>query len=323
MRQPVFFHHALQRLVKKHPQAVFLEAGSNSTITVMASNALSQSSSSASSPDALHFQSVAITNTKKGIDGLTDATVSLWKQGLRVAFWAHHHLQTKDYAQLLLPPYQFEKSRHWLENKSPSEEILKAAQELIAKAGGGGGGAHGPRQQEMDMWTFLGFQEPTTATKTGKTKKKLARFRINTASDKYQRLFSGHVIALTAPICPATLQIDMAVEALFSLNPDWRPNGFSPVVHDMLTHSPMCADSTRVYYLDLEPLNSDETDWYFTIRSVDASSDEKHAEGRIQMCASSDPAVLREFGRYERLVSLGGDDGVEAILGLEKRVPCF
>ena len=336
MRQPVFFNHAIQRLVKKHPQAIFLEAGSNSTITVMAARALAQAAPMTS--DALHFQSVSITNTKKGIDGLTDATVALWKQGLRVSFWAHHRVQTGDYAQLLLPPYQFEKSRHWLELKSPTEEIIKAAQNMIATGSNGlllAGGAARPGRQEQDdpktlgLWTFIGFQDHPANKSSSSTRKKtkLARFRINTTSDKYQRLFATHVIAQTAPICPATLEIDMAIETLFSLNPDWRSNGFSPMVRDMLSHSPICADSTRVYYIDLEPLNKAETEWHFTIHSVGASAatTEKHAEGRIHMCSPSDPAFLQEFGRFERVVShtqcqavlqLGpSDEGVEALQG--------
>ena len=326
MRQPVFFNHAVQRLAKKHPQAIFLEAGSNSTITVMASRALAQTAPTHS--DALHFQSMSITNTKKGIDRLTDATVDLWKQGLRVSFWAHHRVQTGEYAQLLLPPYQFEKSRHWLELKSPIEQAIKVAQNVI-----GSNGlllAAGPTQPEqvdpktLDLWTFIGFQEH----KSGGTKKKtkLARFRINTASDKYQRLFATHVIAKTAPIAPATLEIDIAIETIFSLNPEWRPNGFSPVVRDMLSHSPICADSTRDYYIDVEPLNKAETEWYWTIHSVGASpADDKHAEGRINMCSPSDPAALQEFGRWERVVThaqcqavlaLGpNDEGVEALQG--------
>ncbi|MCJ1379061.1 hypothetical protein MMC17_002161 [Xylographa soralifera] len=335
MRQPVFFNHAIQRLVEKHSQAVFLEAGSNSTITVMAARALAQAASTTS--DAHHFQSVSITNTKKGIDGLTDATVALWKQGLRVSFWAHHPVQTDDYAQLLLPSYQFEKSRHWLELKSPTEEIVRVAQNMIATGSHGlqlAGGAARPGQQEQDdpktlgLWTFIGFQDHL-ANKGSSTKKKskLARFRINTTSDKYQRLFATHVIALTAPICPATLEIDMAIETVFSLNPDWKSNNFSPLVRDMLSHSPICADSTRVYYIDLEPLNKAETEWHFTIHSVGATAatTEKHAEGRIQMCSPSDPAFLQEFGRYERVVShaqcrailaLGpSDEGVEALQG--------
>ncbi|OQE40936.1 hypothetical protein PENCOP_c005G05090 [Penicillium coprophilum] len=309
MRQPVFFNHAVQRLAEKHPEAIFLEAGSNSTITVMASRALSNPQSTQ------HFQSISITNTNKGIDRLTDATVDLWKQGLRVSFWAHHRLQKDEYAQLLLPPYQFEKSRHWLELQSPIEQALKIAQiQDLSKT-----------QQEhvdpksLDMWTFLGFQEH-------KKKAKLARFCINTSSDKYQRLFATHFIAKTAPIAPATLEIDMAIETLFSLNPEWKRSGFSPIIRDMLSHSPMCADSTREYLLDLQALNAAETEWQWTIHSTgDSSANDKHAEGRIAMYSSSDPAALQEFGRWERVVTyaqcqavlaLGPhDEGVEALQG--------
>jgi acyl transferase domain-containing protein len=131
MREPVFFNHAIQRLAKQHPQAIFLEAGSDSTITVMAARALAQRSPTPSS-DAHHFQAVSI-STDAGFDGLTDATVALWQQGLRVSFWSHHALQTLEYAQLLLPPYQFDKSsRHWLPMKSPLEVINKAAKALMA-----------------------------------------------------------------------------------------------------------------------------------------------------------------------------------------------
>lgn len=334
MREPVFFNHAVQRLFKKHPQAIFLEAASNSTITTMAARALSQAATTLTPTfEALHFQSLSITNTDKGFDGLTDATISLWKQGLRVSFWPHHPLQAREYEQLLLPPYQFEKSRHWLELKSPTELITKTAQEMIAANGYGLTPAEGATKHDQDdpktlgIWTFVGYQDQKSP------KKRLARFRINTASDQYQRYFATHVIAQTAPICPATLEIDMAIEALFSLNPDWRPAGFSPVVHDMLSHSPMCADSTRVFYIDLTPLDKAETQWHFSIHSVsdaallgDADDDaQKHAEARIHIRSPSEPAYLQEFGRYERLVSHAQcqallkldleDDGVEVLQG--------
>ncbi|CBF86046.1 hypothetical protein AN2032.2 [Aspergillus nidulans FGSC A4] len=309
MRRPVFFNHAVQRLAEKYPDAIFLEAGSNSTITVMASRALANPKSTH------HFQSISITNTNKGIARLTDATVDLWKQGLRVSFWAHHRFQKDEYAQLLLPPYQFEKTRHWLELKSPIEQAMN-----IAKVQDGIAAQKGHvNNKSLEIWTFLGFQKQ-------KKKTKLARFRINTSSDKYQRLFATHVIAKTAPIAPATLEIDMAIETLFSLNPEWRQSGFSPVIRDMLSHSPMCADSTREYFLDLVPLNPTETEWQWTIQSTGTSSaNDKHAEGRIAMYSSSDPAALQEFGRWERIVTyaqcqavlaLGSqDEGVEALQG--------
>ncbi|KAL7953269.1 hypothetical protein V8C34DRAFT_321334 [Trichoderma compactum] len=301
MRQPVFFNHAVQRLAKKHPQAIFLEAGSNSTITA-----------------------VSITNTEKGLDGLTDATVALWKQGLRVSFWPHHHSQAGEYVQLLLPPYQFEKSRHWLEVKSPMEAITKAAQAMIAAAGVSAAGVGRVTEVEdpkkLPLWTFISYQE-------AKGNKKLARFQVNTSSDSYQRLFSSHVIAQTAPICPATLEIDIAIEALFSLNPKWRASGYSPTVHDLITHTPVCANSTRTFYMDLSPLDKAETKWHFNLHSVAGNGDDSqaHAEATVRMHAPTDASYLQKFSRYERLVShaqceallkLGLDsDGVEVLQG--------
>lgn len=73
MRKPVFFRHAIQRLSKKFPQAIFLEAGSNSTITTMAARALAQTL------QGQHFQGLSITNSETGLDGLTSTTLSLWR----------------------------------------------------------------------------------------------------------------------------------------------------------------------------------------------------------------------------------------------------
>lgn len=95
MRRPMYFNHAVQRLSKEYPSCIWLEAGSNSTITTMAGRALGPSSTS-------HFQPINITSDN-ALQQLTDATTNLWKQGLSVTLWPHHSLQTSEYAPLLLP----------------------------------------------------------------------------------------------------------------------------------------------------------------------------------------------------------------------------
>ncbi|WYZ36247.1 hypothetical protein EsH8_XI_000130 [Colletotrichum jinshuiense] len=319
MRKPVFFRHAIQRLANEHPSAVFLEAGSNSTVTIMASRALTgQTTPPGGSPHV--FQAVNISNGG-GMDGLTDATVSLQKQGVRVSLWAHHATQTSDYAPLLLPPYQFEKTRHWLELKSTTEAVAKAAARLA--------GTVRPRYQEdevderhLGLFTFVGYRD-----KQDKTSR--PRFRINTGSDKYKKLISGHLIAQTAPVCPGTLQMDMAIEALFSVRPDWKSRGLQPVLHDMVNHAPLCVDPTRTVWLDLESANAEETQWGWNISSaplegVSANKDAQlHVDGRFHVRSSKDEAFTAEFSRFERLVNYsscaallataGRDgDGVEA-----------
>ncbi|RYP73018.1 hypothetical protein DL771_003886 [Monosporascus sp. 5C6A] len=322
MREPVFFNHAVQRLAKRHPQAIFLEAGSNSTITVMAARAVAQSPTSSS--DAQHFQAVSIT-TDTGFDGLADVTVALWKQGLRVSFWAHHALQTLEYAQLLLPPYQFDKSsRHWLPMKSPLEVVNKAAKALVAA--GYAGTQQRPQQDQptsqkmLGLWHFVGYQDRNN---------KKPRFRINTESEKYNSFVLGHLIAQTAPICPGTLECDMVIEALFSLHPGSKEAGVRPEVRDMVNHTPICVDPTRVVYLDMSALDKKHTQWgihIFSVRAADEAGDaQTHAEARVHMRAPNDASSLKDFAHFERLVShsqcqellsLGLDaDGVEVLQG--------
>lgn len=124
MRNPVYFSHAIQRLSKKYPSCIWLEAGSNSTITNMASKSLS-------SPKTFHCQAINIT-CENGLQQLINASTGLWKEGLNATFWAHHRQQTYEYTPVLLPSYQFEKSRHWMEPKAPpkaEEPVAKQAEE--------------------------------------------------------------------------------------------------------------------------------------------------------------------------------------------------
>lgn len=299
MRKPVFFNNAIHRTIKDHPSAIFLEAGSSSTITVMAARALAGKASS----ESYHFQALNITG-EKGLDGLTDTTVSLWKQGLRVSFWAHHALQTPEYHTLLLPPYQFEKSRHWLELKSPVEAVTEAASQVKNKKDV----ALQPQEKDeknLGLWTFFGYQDEGRKNSKGESKSKYPRFRINTGSDQYNVFISGHVIAKTAPICPATLVLDMAIEALFSLHPNWKAQSLQPVLHDMVNYTPICVNPSRSVWLDFEALE-DCNLWKWKVLSVSGAENrdpQTHVEGRLHIRSPTEVTYRTEFARFERLVS--------------------
>jgi malonyl CoA-acyl carrier protein transacylase len=293
MRQPVFFNHAAQRLSKKYPQAIFLEAGSNSTITSMAARALAQNSKDQ------HFQGLSVTNCESGLDGLTKATISLWKQGLRTSFWAHHRMQALEYTTMLLPPYQFDKSsasRHWLPIKSPLEEVNKRVARALLEQNGSRPMETGTAKKKLGIWDFVGYQDSS---------KNHSRFRINPKSDKYMELVSAHVVAHTAPICPATLIFDMIIEALFSLHPDWKKlDTMQPAVRDMVNHSPICFDPSRVFYLDLVATGADQ-DWSarFFSEERDSRKQETHAEASVQVRSSANSQYAKEFSQFARLVS--------------------
>ncbi|KAI9881434.1 MAG: hypothetical protein M1823_006652, partial [Watsoniomyces obsoletus] len=209
MRSPVYFNHAVQRLARQYPSCVWLEAGSASTVTNMAGRALSN-------PTNAHFQGINIT-CDNALDNLNDATLSLWKAGCKnISFWGHHSSQTAEHAPLLLPPYQFEKARHWVDLKKvpqPASTQPVAEKETLPD----------------NLLTFINYRD---------SQSRCARFRINTAIPKYERLISGHVIAETAPICPATVQLDLAIEALRSLRPDLVSSGLQPQIQGVKNQSP-------------------------------------------------------------------------------------
>ncbi|KAF4943417.1 hypothetical protein FGADI_13435 [Fusarium gaditjirri] len=289
MRNPVYFNHAIQRLANDHPSAVFIEAGSTSGITMMASRALAGHKSFSSQ----YFQAINLTNDK-ALDNLTDTTLSLWNQGLSLAFWGHHPSQSSEHTTMILPPYQFERSKHWLELKSPLQAVHAAAAALgpLQSTAEGNEAVHGKTE---GLWSLFSGQADSPV------------FRINTSSDMYKGFISGHLIAQTAPICPATLMVDMAIEALFSINSQWKENGFLPVIHHMVNHSPLCVNSSLTTYLKFEPLGNQGTHWRWRIYSHESQSDgnhaETHVEAEIHIRDPLDRGYQSEFSRFDRLVT--------------------
>ncbi|KAI1378438.1 hypothetical protein F4677DRAFT_466143 [Hypoxylon crocopeplum] len=280
MRSPVYFNNAVQRLAKQYPSAVFLEAGSNSTITSMAGRALG-------SPSGSCFQAINITNTDKAWDNLVDATLNLWKAGTAVQHWVHQAAQTKEHTPLLLPPYQFEHASHWVEFKVPPKvAALPPSQK-----------ADSEERMPEGLLTFVGYQD---------SKKRVAKFRINTMTPKYERLIVGHVIAQTASICPATVQLDLIIEAIRGIRPDLAGAKLEPQVHVVENQSPICVNPARGVWIELE---EDETgkspSWNFQVFSTDmpqGTAKTLHTTGKIVFSSTENLTTKLEIARLERLI---------------------
>ncbi|RYP36916.1 hypothetical protein DL767_003164 [Monosporascus sp. MG133] len=301
MREPVYFSHAIQRLAKRYPSGcIFLEAGSNSTITGMASRALG-------SPRDSHFQALNITGDGgNGRQMLTSTTLSLWKEGLRTTFWPHHRTQTYEYTPLMLPPYQFEKSRHWLEMKAPPRQLPAVEASLSAQAA-----------SELPPLGLFSFIE------NRKGDKRSPLFRINTQTEKYRTLVSGHKIANTAAICPATLIVDMAIEALTSVRPNLSPSqtSWQPQIHQVSNLSPICLDETRTVMLAFDAATPEEDVWDWSLTSSSSGKgaggvgEMLHVTGQLVFTKTDDVKLQSELKRYERLV--GGHQHCAEVLAAE------
>ncbi|KAM7210478.1 polyketide synthase [Rhypophila decipiens] len=286
MRNPVYFYQAVQRLAQQHPEAVWLEAGSNSTITVMAGRALG-------SPSGSHFQSVNIT-TDNGLQNLCDSTLALWKAGIQCEYWPHHAGQTYEYDNIFLPPYQFDKTKHWMDLKKPVKNI--PVLEVTEKK------AEEQPAAPITLWTFLGYQDK---------KQRNPRFHVNTSTEIYNSYVSGHWIAQTAPICPATVEVDMAIEALMSILPPSEMNpSLQPTIHNMQNHAPICVDPSREVFIDYSAADDGKSnpplswDWKIISVSADGKSTTEHVHGKIVFrCPNTDTAYRAEFDRYTRFVT--------------------
>ncbi|KAL1855183.1 Type I Iterative PKS [Paecilomyces lecythidis] len=278
MRNPVYFSYAVQRLAQRYPSAIWLEAGSNSTITNIACRALATSSSS-------QFQPVNITSNNS-MNLLAECTLKLWKQGLPVTFWPYHKSQTSDYQLLLLPPYQFAKARHWVELKEQDEKPKDGEQSDSFK-----------NEAPLGLWCFVQYRD------SAKTK---ARFRINTTTTEFENYVKGHTIAHAAPLCPSTLQVDIVVDSLMSILPEHASGKYQPQIHDLENHAPMCLDRTRTVWLDVGRTNASDYLWIFQIVSEPLKGNSQvtsHVSGKVLFLSADDAQLHREFSRYERLSS--------------------
>lgn len=275
LQSPVYFNHVLQRLIKQYPSATFLEAGSHSTVTNMAEKALG-------SPPECHFQAVNLAGDR-GINNLSQATSNLWAAGVDVSLWLHHSLQIPYYTPLFLPPYQFDKARHWTDlKKVPQVNPIPISTEVAQE------------KPKDELFWFHSHRDKKKACPT---------FQVNTASPKYEKLLSGHIIAQTAPICPATVQIAMAIEAAQTLLSENAAANLEPRVLNVENHAAICRDPSRLVWMDFDPVQSGEVGWNFNVRSTgrdQSAVNTTHTSGIIMFHSKNDPKIRSEFSRYER-----------------------
>ncbi|KAF4991492.1 hypothetical protein FGRMN_7803 [Fusarium graminum] len=291
LRSPVYFHQAAKRLSQRYQRSrcIFLEAGSNSTITSMAARALAEYKDSSS------FHNVSISNCDDGCNRLTDTTLSLWKVGVKVQHWAHHSSQRiiqADISPLLLPPYQFDpESRHWMQLRTPPTV------QMIED--------NNPKNEEKEnsdqLLKFHGFRDGATQNQ--------ALFCINTEAKKYQHLLSGHVTLQTAPILSATLQVSFVIEAIGAIHPEYRTMQCQPQIHDVEYHAPVCSNVGRSTWVEVikDASKLESSDWRFEVYSTENMPKEQprlvHTTGRVLFSKPDDSSLKCELVHFERLFS--------------------
>lgn len=285
LRNPVYFSNAVQRIAQEHPGAIYLEAGTSSSITVMAARALPADCGKS------HFQPMNVT-VDKAWDNLVDTVLSLWKAGMPAQHWAHSHLDKAP--TMLLPPYQFEASRHWLDLQmlAPGGAAVSDNQNVAPVE---------PAKIPDEMVLFESEEKTKTTHVT--------RFLINTLAPQYRRFVDGHLIAGTASICPATVQLNLVVDAMKVLQPNFVEAGLQPQFNEIENKSPICINSARQPWIEMveETSGRGPHTWDFQILTSDKENKSAkptvHTTGRLILAHANDTTVQSAFSRLDRFTS--------------------
>ncbi|KAI9705668.1 MAG: Type I Iterative PKS [Bogoriella megaspora] len=270
-RKPVYFSAAICRLAQRLGDCTWIEAGGDSGVVGMVKAALSRDAAANNS-----FHGVKLTG-EGSLDNLAETTVDLWKAGQRLRFWAFDRSQRKAFAPLLLPPYQFERTRHWLEWKEPETATL----------------ARVKTTEENTSHELV-----TMTKRDGQS----VYFNVDPRSEEFRKLLSGHAV-LDSPLCPADLYVEIVRRASNLL--EQSDSSFSVFsVENMAMTAPLGIDSNRKITLTMTPVAESRRDaWNFAFTSI---SDEeiKHTTGVLEKAINIDRQLQDEIARYEMLVNV-------------------
>ncbi|KAM4067159.1 acyl transferase domain-containing protein [Hirsutella rhossiliensis] len=301
-REPVYFADAITRIEQRLGPCVWLEAGSGSTGVTMARRALTGRPAPERSAHSFHS---ARLDDPEPVTSLADATLGLWREGVRVQFWLYHASQRCCFVPLELPPYQFEKSRQWL---SIVDKVKNSALE--------GANQQQSAQEAPKLVSLDGNMQDLDA--------EVIEFSINQQSEEYTTFVRGRTV-FGRILAPASVYIESAARA-FSLLPMHAPSGsassLSVEVGDVKLHAPFGLDLQKRLRLTLRKRTSSR--WYFVVESYSHNEDEGQnfklqASGTIgwqeqsRTCLGPRRPFLR--GLYHRCEQLREDRSASVVQG--------
>lgn len=306
-REPVYFTQAVQRLANSFGDGcTWLEAGSDSGVTAMVRRVLDDNNGS-NKGHAFHPLVLNCDGSNKKdqpvSDALADTTVHLWRRGHQLRFWGFHPRQRAQYDFIRLPPYSFEKTRHWLDIVPPQPIVVQSPPNIHTST------------EALVEKEILPPKLVTLETRSSSSDGE-AKFIVNPRCEDYTRFVGGHVVA-GSPLCPATMYVEMAVRAAKEICS--LPKGLT--VQDLQIESPLGLAADRRVTLRLRRLVKG-SGWAFHFSSQLLHRPEKdqagsdrvsvHATGSVILDSDENgTAVHDELARFERLVS---QDAVDRLL---------
>ena len=276
MRRPVLFQQAVERLALKFSKCCWFSAEQDPAIVRLARKSLSQ--------DEGHSFVCA---DPAGADGhycLAQMTVELWNEGQTVQYWPFHRRRKHKYQRMVLPPYAFERSRHWLPFTSK-----RAVENTVA----------------VDTTTCSsedGLMSLASHDGAGN-----AKFHVSPRSARFQLLCDGHMMSGEA-LAPASLYFEMAARAALVLNADARPQVWAPSLHGLTMNAPVGKDSATMISLVMKRQKTMEHSWSFSVVTQQPPSTGRHSDqprerlnGQISLRHADGRALMRGHRLFHEL----------------------
>ena len=272
-REPVFFYHAVRRLEQRFGSCLWLEAGFDSPITSMIKRAVDV-------PEKHYFQDMKTPSGTNPAVMLPAVTTKLWQEGASSSFWGFRPFHETNIKQVWLPPYQFERSYHWMPYTDHAMDISKKQ-------------AAGAKFEPLIETS----SKPIRLVDVRTNSKEDGEYTMNTKAQRYIDIVSGHAV-LNRPLCPAAMYMECAVMAAqLSLG---RTDSKGLWFENLTFDAPLGVDHGRDVTVALKKDNSKEA-WSFVAKSV-SKADPKpkptlHAKGNFGFDSSA------RLDRYDRLMT--------------------
>lgn len=277
MRNPVYFSSAVQRVAQKFGSCIWVEAGQGSSIMSLIKSSLNGQGQQLYCPSFL--------NGPNAVSSVSETVVELWKAGVHVQFWPYHRSARGNFEYKSLPPYQFEKTKHWL------AFIDKATPEPAAEIA--------PAVQSTPTHEFISFLHFTDSDKTE------AVFLVDPESERYMYLLNGH-IASNQALAPASLYVELLSRATMLLT-----EGASYETHVLnmssmqMKGAPIGLDAKKNIYIKLKRITPGVNSWDFEFSSKLKQGDDDiqiHVTGKTGLDRRDDPLLDETIKQWSALI---------------------
>jgi acyl transferase domain-containing protein/acyl carrier protein len=284
-RTPVYFGDAVSRIESRLGPCIWLEAGSDSPVIPMVKRAVQNSSQHT-------FLKLKAKDIARSTDVISATSISLWQEGISASFFTGFYSSPSEaegsnaFKQIWLPPYQFQRTRHWLQYMDAVTEERKTSEAKIRSASPDGSVSQQPHTPSLKL---------VTARRRDSTSWSSLEFAIHTETSRFTDIVSGHAVR-DQPLCPASMYMECVVMAAQMVEPSVSVKSLT--FQNLSFQGALGINYSRDVSLLLEG-DGEYLAWNFTVRSSVKDSKGRptiHAKGRFSVSSHID------FQLYERMI---------------------